>query len=112
MVTITQFPQLTDEHAGDPRFARQSPPGALSLVLDFVRTNSFLDEPTNLKDWLRGQGLMRSDEELSAGDARSLAELRQALRALLMAQHDRATPDRQALETLDRLASQVTMELR
>lgn len=112
MVTkAIQYAQLTDEHAEDPRTARQSAPGALSLVLDFVRTSSFLDDSANLRDWLRAQGLMSTKEELAAGDARSLIDLRQALRALLRANHDR-TANGEALKTLDLLSSQVAMELR
>ena len=112
MVTkAIQYAQLTDEHAEDPRTARQSAPGALSLVLDFVRTSSFLDDSANLRDWLRAQGLMSTKEELAAGEARSLIDLRQALRALLRANHDR-TANGEALKTLDLLSSQVAMELR
>ena len=111
VTTVIQYAQLTDEHADDRRTARQSAPGALSLVLDFVRTSSFLDDSANLRDWLRAQGLMSSKEELAAGDARSLIDLRQALRALLRANHDR-TANGEALKTLDRLSARVAMELR
>jgi predicted RNA-binding Zn ribbon-like protein len=64
--------------------------GGLRLVQDFVNTvdrehgPDLLDEPAGLRDWLDRRGLA-PDAVIAAGDVAAALELREALRALLLA---------------------------
>ncbi len=86
--------------------SRQAP-GALALVQQFVNTyhvESDADEvgdPERLRAWLAGRGLLGPDERLGAADHQRAVEVREALRAVLLANAG-APLDGGQVETLNR----------
>ena len=82
-------------------------PGALALVQQFVNTYDVEDgvdqlgEPERLRAWLSGRGLLGADERLGAADLQRAVEVREALRAVLLANAG-APLDPGAVETLNR----------
>jgi predicted RNA-binding Zn ribbon-like protein len=91
---------------------RAPAPGRLGLVQAFVNTvdrehgPDLLDEPAGLRDWLERRALLEPGSPVSAGDLAPARELREALRALLLANNGEADePDaRMALERAARRA--------
>jgi predicted RNA-binding Zn ribbon-like protein len=87
--------------------SRQIAPGELELVRDFVNTSDIedgvdkLDTPPRLGEWLTEHGLPAGD--LTEGDRHRVIELREALRALLLANNGEPL-DRSSIETLNRTA--------
>jgi predicted RNA-binding Zn ribbon-like protein len=70
---------------------RAPAPGRLALVQGFVNTvdrehgPDLLDEPEDLGAWLQRRGLLEPDADVAAAEADAARELREALRALLLA---------------------------
>jgi predicted RNA-binding Zn ribbon-like protein len=113
MMVITKiYPQLTDEYKEGSRGDREPAPGELSLVHDFVRTNSWLDDPNNLLEWLRAQGLVAAEERVTVDELSPLIDLRRALRALLIAQHDKQAANGEAISLINGVSSAVPLEVR
>jgi predicted RNA-binding Zn ribbon-like protein len=77
--------------ATDENDRRLAAPGELELVRDFVNTCGLekgidrIDGPEALSCWLAEHGLVPEASELDAGDVARARELREALRALLVA---------------------------
>jgi len=92
-------------------------PGELELVRAFVNTwdadddTESLGDPAALRDWLAGQGLLEPGSRVTAADHRHALELRESLRALLMANAG-LDLDPAAGETLDRAAQRAKLALR
>ncbi len=88
----------------------QQGPGRLELVAEFVNTRD-LDEdvdglatPAELADWLTGHGLAAPGLEVRAADLRRAVELREALRAALLANNEGEPVADDALAALNRSA--------
>jgi predicted RNA-binding Zn ribbon-like protein len=84
--------------AGRPQpGGRDKAPGSLALVQDFVNTvdrehgPDLLDDPQGFLDWLGRRGL-GGDPHVSTADLGRARELREALRALLLANHGTEPP--------------------
>src|SRR5687768_423594 len=92
-------------------------PGELELVRAFVNTwdadddTESLADPAALCDWLAGQGLLEPGSRVTAADHRHALELRESLRALLMANAG-LDLDPAAGETLDRAAQRAKLTVR
>jgi predicted RNA-binding Zn ribbon-like protein len=89
--------QRTHLLAGRPQpGGRESAPGALVLVQDLVNTvdrehgPDLLDDAAGYRDWLALRGLV--PPRISADDLGHARELREALRALLLANNGRPEP--------------------
>src|SRR5437868_13482306 len=87
-----------------------SPPHGLDMVIDFVNTldpdtgEDALDNPAGLARWLRERGLLaRSARAAREAERLEAVELREALRALMLA-HNGVTPGRGSSAVLDRVA--------
>jgi len=71
--------------------SRQPAPGALALVQRFVNTLDIeghreeLGDPEGLRAWLAANGLLEGDQRLGLADLQRAVEVREALRALLLA---------------------------
>src|SRR5262245_54084491 len=100
---MTEVTQETTEHTAQPA------PGELELVRGFVNTydaevdREELDSADALAEWLRGNGLLASDEAARPADLQAAIELREALRSLLLSNHGEPT-DPAAIERLHRAA--------
>jgi predicted RNA-binding Zn ribbon-like protein len=70
-----------------------------------------LTSPAVLRGWLSGRGLMRPDDPVTDGDLRRAVEVREGLRALLLANNGEPF-DAAAVERLDRAASRAGLRLR
>jgi predicted RNA-binding Zn ribbon-like protein len=97
---------------------RQQAPGELEHVRAFVNTIDIeegreeLSSPQNLADWLTTRGLAEDDLHASRADLRRATELREALRALLLAHNHAASPPQPAVETLDMASCRARLRLR
>jgi predicted RNA-binding Zn ribbon-like protein len=107
---------VTTPHEG----SREPAPGDLAVVQAFVNTlgsdNGFrqielLNEPGDLERWLRARGLLERGARLGPADLRRAIELRQALRALLLANNG-ADVDPRAVATLNRAADRARASFR
>jgi predicted RNA-binding Zn ribbon-like protein len=92
-------------------------PGALELVRGFVNSvdleagvDQFAD-PAALAAWLAERGLADLGERLRGGDLERAVELREALRALLLANAGHGL-DRDAVGALDRVAGRSRLTVR
>ena len=92
-------------------------PGALRLVQRFVNSvdleagDEELTTPEALREWFAERGLMRAEEPVSEGDLRRALEVREGLRAVLLA-NSGAPLDEAAVERLDRAASRAGVRVR
>ncbi|HEX9735456.1 MAG TPA: CGNR zinc finger domain-containing protein [Thermoanaerobaculia bacterium] len=84
----------------DPRWTSKLPPapGELRIVQSFVNTADFargtdLEGPEALVRWLAHWSLVPEDAVLDAADLERAIEVREALRALIMANHGAAASD-------------------
>ncbi len=98
---------------------RQPAPSPLDLVQAFVNTvdleagEETWDDPAAYGAWLARQGLVECDERVRRKDLRRALEVREALRALLLANHDGGAvvaPD--AIETLNPAAARAEVGVR
>jgi predicted RNA-binding Zn ribbon-like protein len=77
---------------------RAPAPGGLALVQGLVNTvdrehgPDLLDEPEGLGAWLQRRGLLEPGGDVTAAEAEAARELREALRALLLANNGGAEP--------------------
>jgi predicted RNA-binding Zn ribbon-like protein len=96
---------------------RQEAPGELERVRAFLNTADLeeqtdqLSDPRALASWLVDQGLAPSTASASQGDFDHAVEVREALRALLLAHNGIAAPD-QTGATLDAAARRAKLQLR
>ncbi len=88
---------------------RQPAPGELGLVQAFVNTVDLESGPDQLSDtdslrtWLRDRGLIDAGSPVTEADLRLVIRVREALRALALANHD-GEPDAEAVRALNRVA--------
>src|ERR671930_501050 len=88
---------------------RPKAPGRLELLQRFVNSHNHdfprewdrLGTPERAQAWLRRKGLVGPDDRVTDADAARLRELREAIRALLVANQG-ARPDASALEVVRR----------
>jgi predicted RNA-binding Zn ribbon-like protein len=91
-------------------------PEPLALVQRFVNSldldpyDEELTSPEALREWLSERGLMTADDPVSEGDLRRAVDVREGLRALLLANNG-AEMDGAAVERLDRAASRAGVRL-
>jgi predicted RNA-binding Zn ribbon-like protein len=86
---------------------RRKAPGRLELLQRFVNTYNHdlpagwdrLSSPDKARAWLREKGLLAAGERVSEADAVRLRELREAIRALVVANQG-APPDPGPIETI------------
>jgi predicted RNA-binding Zn ribbon-like protein len=92
-------------------------PEPLYLIQRFVNSADIetgeddLATPEALRRWLSASDLMGSDEPVSEGDVRRAVDVREGLRALLLANAGEA-PDSAAVECLNRAASRAGLRAR
>jgi len=90
-------------------------PGPLLAVQGFANTYSYeydeelLSDPETSRKWLTDAGLIDRKAKVTAEDQKELLELREAVRAMLDANHH-GTSDRAAVKTLRRLAAEHPVE--
>lgn len=88
---------------------REPAPGGLELVQAFVNTLDIeagrdeMGTVQGLVRWLSGRGLLAADHLLTEDDLRRAVELREGLRALMLANNTGA-PEAGAVETLNRVS--------
>lgn len=96
---------------------RQEAPSELELVRAFVNTleveggEDELASAEALREWLTARGLLDGAMEASGADVENAVALREALRALLLANNG-ADPDPAAADTLDTAAVRARLSLR
>ena len=89
---------------------RDPAPGALELVQAYVNTNDIegrrdmVGRPELMRGWLTEQRLLEPEEHVSDAEFLHLLEVREALRALALANNGRPL-DASAVDTLNRAAS-------
>jgi predicted RNA-binding Zn ribbon-like protein len=94
----------------------QQAPGRLDLVREFVNSVDFesgeedFASPELLRGWLAERDLMSADAEVTEGDVRRAIDVREGLRALLLANNG-AELDSGAVERLDRAASRAGLRV-
>ena len=94
--------------------AEKRAPEPLRIVQQFVNSADLeegkedLDTPAALGDWLRARDLLPSDKAISAADHRRALEVREGLRAVLLA-HNGGTPDPAAVKRLEDAASHAAL---
>jgi predicted RNA-binding Zn ribbon-like protein len=92
-------------------------PGALALVQAFVNSveldtgEEALSNPEGLREWLAERELLAPSETVTDGDVRRAIELREGLRALLLANNDGELEER-AVTSLNRAAARAGMRVR
>lgn len=90
--------------------ASKPAPEPLALVQRFVNSldldhaDEELTAPESLRDWFAERGLLSADERVSEGDLRRAIDVREGLRALLLANNGEEL-DEAAVGRLDRAAS-------
>jgi len=93
-------------------------PGRLRLVEEFVNTLDLDDgvdglaRPADLVDWLASHGLARHDLEVGAAGLKRAVELREALRAALLANNGGEPLDDAVIATLNRIGRRARLVLR
>lgn len=96
--------------------ASKPAPEPLALVQRFVNSlemddmDEELSSPDELRSWLALRGLMSADERVSEGDLRRAIDVREGLRALLLANNGEAL-DEGAVERLEHAASRAGVRL-
>jgi predicted RNA-binding Zn ribbon-like protein len=92
-------------------------PGSLELVQRFVNSVDLesgedeLGSAGDLRDWLAERELIEPGEPVTAGDLRRVLDVREGLRALLMANNG-ITLDDERVERLDRVAARAGIRVR
>jgi predicted RNA-binding Zn ribbon-like protein len=92
-------------------------PEPLRLVQRFLNSVDLesgedeLSDPDGLRDWLAERGLIEADARVSAPDLRRALDVREGLRALLMANNGLAL-DAERVERLDRAAARAGVRVR
>jgi predicted RNA-binding Zn ribbon-like protein len=117
-ITIVQviMVEMSAQNSPEPG-KRQPAPGDLGLVQAFVNTvdlESGVDElrgPHSLCDWLLDRGLIDADSTLIDADFRLVIQVREALRALALANHH-GESDATAVQALNRVADSARVVVR
>ncbi|HUE26383.1 MAG TPA: CGNR zinc finger domain-containing protein [Solirubrobacteraceae bacterium] len=97
---------------------RQTAPGELEQVREFVNTlditpgDEQLREPEDLRRWLIDRGLGPADLRVTRPDLARAIELREALRAVLVAHTDGQPAPAEASRKLDQFAARARLGLR
>jgi predicted RNA-binding Zn ribbon-like protein len=97
---------------------QEQAPGELEHVRAFVNTADLeegadeLTTPQRLTAWLHARGLGEPGLAAARADLTRAVQLREALRAILVAHNGRGTPPDAARETLDSLARRADLQLR
>jgi predicted RNA-binding Zn ribbon-like protein len=100
--------------------AEKTAPKPLFLVQEFVNSVHFepneateeeLTDAATLREWLAERGLMGGDEPVTEGDLRRTLDVREGLRALLLANNGLPL-DEAKVERLDRASSRAGMRVR
>ena len=98
--------------------AARDPAGALRLVREFVNTRDFdndtdgLATPHDLADWLVANGLATPGLSVGAAGLRRAVELRESLRAALLANNGGTPPGPAVLDALNRIAQRAKLVTR
>ena len=93
-------------------------PKELELIRDFVNTRDLdppqdaISEPRALAAWLAERGLMPEGARATRGHVERAAELREALRTLLLAHNEEGIDTAEAAKAIDRAARQAALEVR
>ena len=93
-------------------------PGELALVRAFINTMDFDDDvetfssPEALRDWLVENALAGPDDPVSQTDVERAIALREALRALILANNDGTAPEPQAVATVNEISEQFNLVTR
>jgi predicted RNA-binding Zn ribbon-like protein len=96
----------------------QQAPGELERVRQFVNTfdvesgKEALEGPSQLRDWLAERRLVSERIRVTRADLEHAIELREALRAILLAHNGRSGARAQDYRTLDDVARRAGLELR
>jgi predicted RNA-binding Zn ribbon-like protein len=96
----------------------QQAPGALEHVRAFVNTvdieqgTEALSSPPALTEWLEERGLLASGARAAEPDLRHAVELREALRAILLAHNGEGPVPSAAARVLDDAAARADLQLR
>jgi predicted RNA-binding Zn ribbon-like protein len=104
---------MSEEHSHE---SSKPAPEPLALVQRFVNSldpdpyDEELETPEALRRWLAERGLMSAEEPVSEGDLRRAIDVREGLRALLLANNGEEL-DNAAVERLDRAASRAGVRL-
>ena len=107
---------MTDEPAPTST-SRDPAPGALEVVRQFVNTHDYEDgaeqfpTPAALREWLSANGLLADDEPVSDADLARTIEVREALRALCLANNGEPL-DSAALDALNSAARMSPVQIR
>lgn len=107
---------MGDSRRSEPG-GRKPAPGGLELVQAFVNTidleggEDLTGDALTLRQWLLGRGLIGEGDSVSPGDVRLVIQVREALRALALANHE-GVSDEQAVEKLNRLVGGLRLTLR
>lgn len=97
---------------------QQHAPGELEFVRDFVNTVDLeegeeqLGTPEALAAWLADRGLAPQATHATRNDLRRARDLREALRAVLLAHNGGPPPPESAVATLDQAATRARLRLR
>ena len=109
MVTRQALVPVTDDVPIRPRA-----PGTLRLVQEFVNTHDLetgsdeLADADALRSWLRARGMLQGGTAVRVADVARAVALREALRALLLANNGERD-DPRASEVLDRIAARARL---
>jgi predicted RNA-binding Zn ribbon-like protein len=96
---------------------KQVPP-SLDTVREFVNTRDIdegtdrLSDPDALRDWLAEQGLLERDAHVAARDLARARKVREAIRALLLANTEGDEPEPRAIAALNAAASRAELSVR
>jgi predicted RNA-binding Zn ribbon-like protein len=106
-----------ETHAHPAGAAEDAPPGALRFVEAFVNsddddgTDEYATDASTVR-WLVRSGLLEAGATVSEEERQTAVALRAALRALLLANHERTPPDQPAARAvLDDIAAAAGLEL-
>ncbi len=103
--------------ATDENDRRLAAPGELELIRDFVNTRDLqqrtdrIDEPGRLSSWLADHGLVPDPPVLTEADVARARRLREALRALLLANAGFSLPA-EAVEEFDAAVASASLRVR
>ena len=98
--------------------AERTIPKELELIRDFVNTrdldpeNDAISDPRALAAWLAERGLLPKGARATRLHVKRAAELREALRTLLLAHNDQGVDTGEAARAIDRAARQAALEVR
>ena len=98
--------------------AERTIPKELELIRDFVNTRDLdpaldeISEPRALAAWLSERGLLTAGATATRVHVRRAAELREALRTLLLAHNEEGIDTTEAAQAIDKAAREAGLEVR